>query len=124
VKLDESEDALYRSSCRFVVVQTHLRSVSCECSNDQFKIIGRVERKKGSLVCELTPSVISSLLFDQFIEVEISIELIRFGTRIAEDTLLIELLGNLQILASERSLLSKREGRDAYFENSFRSHAK
>lgn len=54
-----------------------------------------LERREDSLVGELTPSVISSLLFDQFVKVEISIELIRFCSRIAEDSFLIELFGDL-----------------------------
>lgn len=68
-----------------------------------------------------SPLVIKRLLLDERVEVKFGIVLIGFGTRITNNTFLIEFFGKLQTPSAYASDV----GNDiVYIENSFRSHMK
>jgi hypothetical protein len=66
--------------------------------------------------------VVASVLLNHFMEVEVAVELVGFGTRVGEDTALVEGFGTLQ-WKMRVSMCSEERKERTNLENTFRSHA-
>lgn len=55
-----------------------------------------VDGEEGALGRERTPASVARVLLDELVEVEVAVELVGLGARIAENAALVERLGHLR----------------------------
>ena len=104
-----------------LVQQTDLEDVSFQTSG---RYLGG--GRKGLRAGKSAPSVVASLFLDQLVKVEVAVELVRLGTRVAENTALVQSFGALRRdppCQRNRSGTGQGDRERAYFEHPLRRHA-
>lgn len=84
------------------------------------------KERTGALVRKLAPASVARVLLDELVKVKVAVKLVRLGTRVAENTALVQGLGDLGVGGSasvEAGAVSETARTGAHLEHSLRGHA-